>query len=289
MRRAKQGGCRLSRALNASHARRLRRAHARAAEHFSSADFLHRESHARLLDRLQWINLPVSLLADLGAGQLAGADTLRERFTGARLIAIDHALPMLLAAPAASLRVVAEADQLPLPDASVDLAFSNLLLPYLRDPTPVLAETRRALRQPGLFAFSTLGPDSFAELRQAWAGVDDYTHFPPFPDMPTLGGLLGNAGFAEPVLDVDKLTVSYTDFDRLFNDLAAVGSANHSTGRNPGLTGRGVLTRLRQALDLMRDRDGQITVGIQLIFGLAWSAELQRGDVAIPLTDIGRR
>ena len=168
----------------------LRQLHRRAAATLSNADFLHRRLRKELLSRLAFTRLEPRVVMDLGAGPGGAFAALHAHFPAARLVGVDHAPEMLLAAGCDhALRVCGDACRLPLADQSVDLVFCNLLLAYCHDPVPVLAEVRRVLREPGLFLFSTLGPDTLVEVREAWAEADSHTHVVRFPDMHDLGDL----------------------------------------------------------------------------------------------------
>ncbi len=277
--------------MTAREQRRLRTVHRRAADGFGSADFVHARTRHSLLERLQWAALQPAVVLDLGAGQCPAADELRHRYPDARILAVDHA-PEMLAKTAGVERVCAEATRLPLPDASVDLIFCNLMLAYCRDPAPILAEVRRILAPHGLFSFTTLGQESFRELRAAWSGLDRFVHLPPHPDMHSLGTLLQQAGLVETVLDSDYISVSYQDFSRLAVDLRAVGSANHSPRRNPGLTGRTSYHRLVESANRMRGSDGRFAVTLQIVYGLSWAAQRQHAgpeqEFSVPLSTLSR-
>jgi len=273
--------------------RRLRRRHSRAAPGFAQAAFFHAEIRRRLLERLDWVRLEPQRILDLGSGPAAAAGPLIARYPDSRVIALDHALAMLRESPPLDglARVCGAAERLPLADASVGLVFCNLALAYCPDPQPVLAEARRVLASPGLFSLATLGRGSFAELRAAWQAADDYVHCPPFPDIQDLGDLLVRAGFAEPVLDAETLTIRYRDLPTLQADLRAAGASNHSRRRNPGLTGRGAAQRLAAALEAAREADGRIPIRVDVIYAQAWAGrpKAEAGESSVPLDAIGRR
>ena len=106
-------------------------------------------------------------------------------------------------------------------DASVDVVFANMLLPWIDDPAAAFAEIARVLRQDGLLAFATLGPDSLLELRDAWRTADAGAHVKQFADMHDIGDALVRAGLRDPVLDVDRLSVTYRNSAALFRDITA--------------------------------------------------------------------
>ncbi len=207
-------------------ARNLQRRFDRAADTFDSADFVHAETRQGLLARLEPMTIEADTIVDLGSATGASAQALRRRFRRAAVIAIDISLPMLERSARRSSwfsrhpAVQADATRLPLADHSVDLVFSNLLLPWVTERSRLFAEVARVLRKEGLFLFSTLGPDSLAGLRHE-----------PFADMHDVGDELVRAGLRDPVLDVDRLTVNYRDEKSLAGDLEAVGASGCLPGK----------------------------------------------------------
>ena len=270
---------------------RISRGFARAAAGFDVHDFLHREIRERLLERLQAFRMEPQVVADIGAGTGGALPALQQRFPAATLLPIDLTAAMLRASNADIRGVCADAARLPLPEAAVDLVFSNLMLHHCPDPTATLSEMLRVLRIPGVLLFTTFGPNTLSELGRAWATADRYSHIVPFPDMHDVGDMLVQAGFAEPVIDSQTLTITYGDVDKLIADLRQAGSTNATAGRNQGLTGRSAGERFRLACAAQADDNGRIPLTIDVIFGVAWTSESarQRGPVEIPLDRIARR
>lgn len=276
---------------------RIRRAFAAASRTYDQADFLQSQVRDRLLERLDWVRLSPGRVLDLGAGTGRALDALATRYPGADLLAADLVPAMAATASRRRRQVMAvccDAARLPLPDASVDLVFSNLLLHWC-PLDAVLREARRVLRHPGLFSFATLGPRSYGELRDAWAEVDECPHVMDFPDLHAVGDALLRAGFAEPVVDVETLVVRYTGTRQLLADLRATGTGNAAAARARGLTGRGRWRRFEAACEARRDADGRFPLTLEMIFGQAWSPGAGRGrratgdEVVIPLGEVGHR
>jgi len=274
-----------------------RRAFDRAARTFSAASVVHDEARQRLLERLDFMRLDPKVAADVGAGHGAGGAELRARYPAARVISIDSSVAMLCAAragAAATAAIVADAERLPVKDGTLDLIFANMLLPWSR-PEGVFREAARTLTSGGLFLFATLGPDSLEQLRRAWAAVDDRVHVHAFYDMHDLGDLAVASGLAEPVVDVDRMQLTYRDVDSVIRDLRSTGAVNLAAGRRRSLTGRMRWAGFVAALERER-RDGRIPVTIELILGHAWApAEARRArrpgphEAAVAVSAIGRR
>jgi malonyl-CoA O-methyltransferase len=260
--------------LNTKH---IRRRFERAANSFDDADFVHAATRHGLLCRLAPLLVEVKTVVDLGSATGAASRSLGKRFKAAHVISIDLAHGMLGKARSKkswlskSSFAQADARALPLPDESVDVVFSNLLLPCMGDPGPVFSEIARVLRKGGVFAFATLGPDSLQEISRAWRQVDSNVHVNRFPDMHDLGDGLVNAGLRDPVLDVDRLTVSYKSSDRLFADLTAVGARNSLEQRVKGLTGKQRFAKMVTALDNAA-AGNNIALDLELVYGHCWGS-----------------
>lgn len=254
--------------LNRKH---IRRRFEKAASSFDAADFLHATTREGLLARLEPLLIEADVVIDLGAATGSAGHRLSKRFRGAHVVAVDLAHNMLAKGRRQKgwfskvTHVQADAERLPLADASVDVVFSNMLLPSIGNPDGVFLEVARVLRKGGVFAFATLGPDSLHELARAWRSIDDAAHVAEFADMHDLGDGLVRAGFRDPVLDVDRLLVSYENSNRLFSDLTAVGARNALSARSRGLTGRQRFDAMTAALDNAA-KGGKITLDLELVF-----------------------
>lgn len=221
--------------------RRLRGSFDRAAAGYERHDAVQRHVAASLLDRLEWMKLAPRCVLDLGCGPGGMLVPLLKRYRQAEVIGCDLAPAM--AARAARRRhwlrraraVCADAEHLPLADASVDLVVSSLMLQWVETPDRVFAEVCRVLAPGGLFLFATLGPDTLYELR---AVIEPVTRAPSvnrFLDLHDVGDALLRAGFADPVMDREDLTVTHPDLASLLRDLRGVGVRNVLSGRSPGL------------------------------------------------------
>lgn len=260
----------------------------KAADSFDDADFVHGAVRDGLFARLEPLVIDAKTVVDLGCATGAATKPLSKRFRGAHIIAVDLSSRMLQRCASKqgwlSKTTVLQADarDLPFDDHSVDVVFSNLMLPWVDDPAPVAAEVSRVLRKEGLFLFSTLGPDSLLDLRRAWLAVDDDPHVNSFLDMHDVGDALVRSGLRDPVLDVDRLTVTYESAEALFRDLTAAGARSALRHRRPGLTGRGRFDAMRNALQDAAT-GGRLQLDLELVFGHCWGSGLQQtgGDVRI--------
>ena len=273
----------------------VRRRFGRAAKTFDDADFLYRHSFDGLLSRLAPMQIDPRVVVDLGAATGRGTGELARRFRGARVLAIDFAMPMLEAARgrrgwlSKTREICADAGYLPLADHSADVVIANMLLPWVPDPDRVFREIARVLKPGGLFAFASLGPESLETIRHATNDEDD-ARFHLFADMHDVGDGLLRAGLAEPVLDVDRLDVTYPDAERLFRDALASGAGNARRDRLPTLAGKGRLGELANRLESAASPDG-LRLSFEIVYGHAWGrgAQPERGEFHIDTASIGRR
>ncbi|GIX39268.1 MAG: hypothetical protein KatS3mg128_0317 [Silanimonas sp.] len=219
--------------------RAVRRAFGRAARGYSQAAVLQREVESRLLEQLQYLDerVPATVL-DLGSGPGSASAALKARWgRKCRVLALDLALPMLREVQAKSRfwrpihAVQADACALPLADGSVDLVFSNLCLQWVDDLPRALAELRRVLREGGLLVFSTFGPETLIELREAYARAGITPPLSPFAAIQQVGDALVAQGFKNPVLERDRFTLTYPDTTALMRDLKAIGATDARVDR----------------------------------------------------------
>jgi len=248
-----------------------------ASRSYDAAAQLQGLARAELLSRFDVLRAPPRAVLDLGAGTGLAAVAIKRRFPRAAVTVADIAAPMLAVARRHSrfwrpLRCVqADARALPFEDASFDLVFSNLMLQWLAPPDAALAEMRRVLQPGGLLLLSSFGPETLRELRAAWQAADSGVHVNGFIDVHDLGGALARAGFAEPVLDVDRHVRHYADARALMRELKALGAHNVDARRARGLTGRGAFARMNAAYESLRVPAG-LPATWQVAYVVAWAA-----------------
>ncbi|PKO89102.1 MAG: malonyl-[acyl-carrier protein] O-methyltransferase BioC [Betaproteobacteria bacterium HGW-Betaproteobacteria-12] len=257
---------------------------AQVAERYDDGDFFAREIDRRMQERLDFVSLQPARIVDLGCSRGGSFAGLTARYPSAELLGVDLVPAMLksekpgmsgwqrwlgFGKPAGPLRLAADAAQLPLPAGCAGLLWSNLLMHWLDDPLPAMAEAHRVLEVGGLLMFSTLGPDSLKELRSSF--VDGQAHTQRFIDMHDLGDMLVGSGFADPVMDMEVITLTYDDLDSMLVELRAAGSGCAMQARPRGLMGRRAWQMARTAYEAMR-RDGKLPATFEVVYGHAWKA-----------------
>jgi malonyl-CoA O-methyltransferase len=288
---------------------RVRRLFSRPAR-VMEGDFLRREIAHRMHERLQLVRLAPQRVLDAGCGSGADLALLHKAYVAAQVLGIDASEAMLRSLPGQPGRQSAlnqllgkllpaksgidllcgDFADLPLGPNSVDLVWSNLALHWHPQPDRVFAEWRRVLRVDGLLMFSCFGPDTFQEVRAAFADVDLAPHTLPFVDMHDFGDQLVEVGFATPVMDMEKLTVTYDSADKLLADVRALGGNPLTTSRK-GLLGREAHARLLAGLEKGRRPDGKLALTFEVIYGHAFrpAARMTKDGEAIIRFDPSRR
>jgi malonyl-CoA O-methyltransferase len=258
--------------------RLVRRSFERAARGYDRGAFLQREIGTRLLAHLDPVRIEPARMIDLGSGTGHFFDALRSRYPKAQLLGLDLAFDMLAVARArlpwwrrafaSPALVCADAERLPIASNAAQLVFSNLTLQWCR-PEPVFGECARVLTPGGLFLFSTFGPDTLKELRAAFNAADGHEHVNTFVDMHDLGDALVAAGFADPVMEMERITLEYADVAAIARDLKAIGAHNVLPGRPRGLSGRGRWKKMEERYEASR-RDGALPATFEVVYGHAW-------------------
>ena len=276
--------------------RQMRRSFGRAASTYDQAAVLQREVCSRALERLDLVKLEPAAILDAGCGTGFAAKALRERYPRAMLVGLDIAPAMLHASRSRipgwkkwfgstqQVFVCGDNDRLPIRPECVDLLWSNLAFQWACDPTVVFAECQRVLKPGGLLMFTTFGPDTLKELRTASAG-DGKVHVNRFIDMHDIGDTMIRAGFADPVMDMEYLTLTYADVRTLMRELKAIGAHNVAIGRNRALTGKRTLKDIEERYDSFR-REERLPATFEVIYGHAWKPSARTGPGGRPVIDI---
>jgi len=290
----------LSREPSTLDKRHLRAAFERAADTYDGVAVLQREIADRLLDRLNLMKSRPHAILDIGSGTGYCTRRLSGRYRHARVLGIDIAQAMAVQARRRSglwkrltgkqVFVCGDGERLPVATNSVDMIVSSATLQWC-NPEAVFAEARRVLRPGGLLMFTTFGPDTLHELRASWRAVDDRPHVHGFLDMHDIGDMLVRAGFADPVMDVEHLTLTYGEVMEVMRDLKQLGAHNVSAARARGLTGKAKFEHFRRTYESMAQA-GRIPATYEVVYGQAWAPEqgpMPSGEVTIPVSRIGRR
>ncbi len=239
--------------------------------------WLHEEVGRRMEDRLQWIRLEPKSWADWEPvrGGLEAHALVERRYPKARCFVAEsrpeHArvAEERFARPWWRRWSSPPLQPGPLPEGESAMLWANMALHMSADPQALIGQWHRALDTNGFLMFSCLGPDTLRELRHLYRALD----WPPpahdFTDMHDWGDMLVHAGFAEPVMDMERLTLTWETPARLLAELRGLG-ANLHPRRFPGLRGRGWRQRLERELERgLTGVDGRLALTFEIIYGHA--------------------
>ena len=239
--------------------------------------WLHEEVGRRMQDRLQWIRLQPSAWADwepVRGGLESGSLVARRYPKSERFVAEASAgraqVAMKTIAKPWWQRLGGPSTHFgPVPEGAVQMLWANMALHMAADPQALIAHWNRSLATGGFLMFSCLGPDSLRELRALYQALG----WPPpaheFTDMHDWGDMLVGAGFAEPVMDMERITLTWESPARLLQELAELGSNLHPA-RFGALRGRAWHARLERALaDSLRDAQGRLALTFEIVYGHA--------------------
>lgn len=256
---------------------RIRNAFDRAAESYDQAAVLQKEVCKRLLEKLEVVRLSPQWILDAGSGTGEAVRPLQKKYKKAEVVVLDLSERMLKKAAGQGAlfrkphQVCANIESLPFADNSFDLLFSSLAMQWCNDLGATLVEFKRVLKPGALLQFATFGPDTLKELRASWQQVDGAVHVNSFIDMHDIGDGLLQAGFAEPVMESEIITVNYQEVDTLMQDLRDIGANVTARGHRQGLLTRNMLKQLREAYEVYRQQE-VLPASYEIVYGHAWVA-----------------
>ena len=275
---------------------RARRSFNQSASSYDDVAVLQREMTDRLLERLDYVRLQPECVLDIGCGTGYGLQALSERYPKAKLVGLDFAEKMLKKAAKTGKFwrrpscLCADMEYLPLADNSVDLIVSNATFQWSIDRHRLFKECHRVLRPEGLIMFNTFGIDTLKELRQSWAQVDDLPHVHEFADLHDLGDEMLQASFADPVMDVEHLTLTYQSVAHLLKDLKAMGAVNADAKQSRGMTGKSALKQMTKAYEQFRNND-RLPATWEVVYGHGWKVATKKRsqESYVPVSSISLR
>ena len=249
----------------------------KSAQDYAEHAVLQRTVAERLLERLELVTISPKMIIDAGSGPGDAARQLAKRYKGAQVLQLDLSVAMLSQSRSQDSRffskqqyICGDAENLPLVKNSAELVFSSLMLQWCNNLDMAFTHIKGTLKKQGLFLFATLGPDTLKELRSSWAEVDDDVHVNTFIDMHDVGDALLRAGFVEPVMDVEQITLTYEDCFSLMKDLKTLGASNADDDRSKGMTGKIKIKSLASAYEKYRI-EGRLPVTYEIVYGHAWT------------------
>lgn len=246
-----------------------------------ASPWLHEEVARRMEARLQWIVRKPSrwLHWEPVRGGMQAHSLLTQRYPTAQCFVLENQSPhqplakqQLTPAWWRTQRWRGPTPRFALPDAPVHMLWANMALHMVSDPQALLAYWHRLLEVDGFVMFSGLGPDTLRQLRAVYAhmGWPEASH--QFTDMHDWGDMLVQAGFAEPVMDMERIHLSYSSAPALLAELRTLGRNLHPQ-RFAALRGRAWYARLCEALTQALSSahvGGRLELTFEVIYGHAF-------------------
>jgi malonyl-CoA O-methyltransferase len=266
-----------------------------------------------MFERLSLIKINPEQILDAGCGEGDDLLTLRQHFPRSALLGLDAALPMLSETrqrearsssgmqrlmralrvrsqhlSAQSALVCGDFGHLPLKAAAMDMVWSNLALHWHPQPHRVLAEWARVLRVDGLLMFCCFGPDTLKELRETFSADARHARVLPFVDLHDYGDMLVRAGFTSPVMDMEKLNITYSSAQQMIADVRALGG-NPLESRPRGLIAPARWQAFLQALARHSGPDGKLSLTIEVVYGHAFRGRPRTTGTGEPIVHFERK
>ena len=256
----------------------IQQAFNKAAKTYKNSAVICQATGERLLSRLDYMRCDPQVILDVGCGLGQYSMALAERYPKAQVVALDFAEKMIqegqkLQTQPTHSWLIGNMTSLPFSAESVDMIFANQSIQDIENLSQLFKEFHRILRPNGVLLFATLGPDSFKELKAAWACVDTYGHINELKDLHILGDGLMSQQFMQPVMDKEEMSLHYREPQKLMNDLKEQGSYNIHPLRRRGLMGIDALDYLFEHLEKQSKEAGKIALTYEVIYGHAWRGE----------------
>ena len=257
---------------------RVRRTFNSASDKYNDNAFLQNEIAKRLSEKLKVISINPENIIDLGSGTGFLSDKTADIFPNASLFCVDFA-QQSLKNNSQNLKVCADAYELPFASNSVDFVVSNLMIQWCPDLKTLFNECFRVLKPHGLILFTTFGPETLQELKRSWSVVDNEAHVNDFIDMHDIGDQMLQSGFQSPIMEMEKITLTYEKVIDLMHDLKGIG-AQSVENRSKSLTGKTKFKKMLEMYESYRD-NGKIPATYEVIYGHAWKNEIKLGAISL--------
>lgn len=271
----------------------MRRTANAVAGRYQAAAVLPREIADRLLEHMSIMRIQPTTIIDTSSRLGYSSQGLSQQYSQADVYRVDLADKMLAGEVERCVAVCADVEQLPFADSMADVIFSNLQLHAINDFTQTFLDFRRILKPGGLLIFSVFGPDTLKELRSSF--VDDAPHVYSFVDMHDIGDALVHCGFSDPVMEMEKMTLTYTSLNDLFADLKGCAWQNAAVARSKQLYTKKKWQAMLDNYQQFKQGD-KYPASFEIIYGHAWvggekslTGLNENGEAVIPISSIKKR
>ena len=269
--------------------KRVKESFNRRADSYDSYAIIQQEVANRVSDRLSAIKIQPKLILDLGCGTGSLTQKISVLYPDAKIISLDFSVEMLKICRSKINQadpVCADIENIPISELSFDLIISSLTFHWATDLYSTFLKIHKLLKNNGCFLFSSMGPDTLFELRDALSKVDDHERVNHFIDMHHYGDSLLKIGFSDPVVDNEKIIIEYQSFSDVLKSLKKIGANTVEKITDKKLS----RSDYRTVLDGYGiNENSNYPVTYEVLYGLAWKKTLSNPKInedVIPIKKI---
>jgi malonyl-CoA O-methyltransferase len=244
----------------------------KAAHHYDKYAFVQKNIAERLQSQIFTACENPQTILDLGSGTGKLSNAISCHYPNATLTGIDLAKKMNLFAQQKRVKnnqfICADAESLPFANNSIDIIYSNCTIQWCENLYQLFSECSRVLKPEGKLFFTTFGPSTLNELRDAWQKVDELQHVHRFMDMHNVGDIMLKSGLSDPMLQRENLTFTYKTVKQLLLDLKHTGAQNRLKERRKHLTPPSKIQNMYEAYESFKHQD-RYPATYEVIYGYA--------------------
>ena len=238
---------------------------------YDEHSFVQKEVSERMIKRLKFLKSKPLNILDIGCGTGYLSNLISQYLPNSNIVCMDFSYEMVSQCKNKNIKLeplVADAEYMPFKTSTFDLVISSFTLHWCQQIDKIFSDIFRILKNDGNFMFTTVGPDTLKELRNAYKLIDNYEHINTFNDMHDYGDILLSSGFHDPVMDVERLIIEYKNFNEILKSL-------RKTGASTVIYNESKFTAKKSLKDLenyykKNSENGLFPVTYEMIYGVAW-------------------
>jgi malonyl-CoA O-methyltransferase len=259
------------------------------ASSYDEYSLVQREVAKRLCERLSSIKIKPLHILDIGCGTGYLSNLLYKLFPNSSITCLDISINMLNEVHKKNPKlncILSDAENMPFKKSKFDLVVSSFTFHWCDEVEKIFSDVHRFLRDKGLFLFTTVGPSTLQELRDAYLSLDNDQHINTFSDMHLYGDSLLKHGYHDPVMDIENIVIEYNSFKDVLSSLKKTG-ANTVIGQEPKFIKKSSYNKLAKNYPL-NNTNNRLPVTYEMIYGLAWKKNLNSNENigVIPIKNI---
>ena len=254
---------------------------------YDEYSFVQKEVSERMIKRLKFLKSKPLNILDIGCGTGYLSNLISQHLPNSNIVCMDFSYEMVSQCKNKNIKLeplVADAEYMPFKTSIFDLVISSFTLHWCQQIDKIFSDIFRILKNNGNFMFTTVGPDTLKELRDAYKLIDNYEHINTFDDMHTYGDILLSSGFHDPVMDVERLIIEYKNFNEVLQSLRKTGASTVIYNQSK-FTAKKSLKNL-ESYYKKNNKNGLFPVTYEMIYGVAWKRSTQNpinNEVVIPI------